>query len=197
MFITLGGVDGSGKTTQASRLVEALGEGTVRIREPGGTEAAEQIRNLLADPEIPLDPVAELLLFCAARADLISRVIKPAIEAEATTSSVTASPIRRSPTRAVPGTGTSRVRAASPWDRHRRVVPDLTLLLRVVRPRSGPGRERRPLRGRRVRFQEVVAATYEEIDGQRAGAGRGRRCHRGRPTRSTPGSWKWSTRLAT
>ena len=49
MFITLEGVDGSGKTTQASRLVEALGEGTVRIREPGGTEAAEQIRNLLAE----------------------------------------------------------------------------------------------------------------------------------------------------
>ena len=81
MFITLEGVDGSGKTTQASRLVEALGEGTVRIREPGGTEAAEQIRNLLADPDVPLDPVAELLLFCAARADLINRVIKPAIEA--------------------------------------------------------------------------------------------------------------------
>ena len=58
MFITLEGVDGSGKTTQASRLVEALGEGTVRIREPGGTEAAEQIRNLLADPDVPLDPVA-------------------------------------------------------------------------------------------------------------------------------------------
>lgn len=101
MFITLEGVDGSGKTTQASRLVEALGEGTVRIREPGGTEAAEQIRNLLADPQVPLDPVAELLLFCAARADLISRVVGRS--KRATTSSVTASPIRRSPTRAVPG----------------------------------------------------------------------------------------------
>ena len=50
MFISLEGIDGSGKSTQARLLVEALGEGTVAIREPGGTEAAERIRELLADP---------------------------------------------------------------------------------------------------------------------------------------------------
>src|ERR1700709_179143 len=81
MFISLEGVDGSGKSTQARLLVEALGEGTVAIREPGGTDAAERIRDLLADPPVPLEPRAELMLFCAARADLTERVIRPALEA--------------------------------------------------------------------------------------------------------------------
>ena len=47
MFISLEGVDGSGKSTQARLLTEKLGAGTVAIREPGGTEAAEEIRKLL------------------------------------------------------------------------------------------------------------------------------------------------------
>jgi len=81
VFISLEGVDGSGKSTQAQLLAEALGPETVAIREPGGTEAAERIRELLADPELPLDPLAELLLFLAARADLTERVIRPALEA--------------------------------------------------------------------------------------------------------------------
>ncbi|MDX6633597.1 MAG: dTMP kinase, partial [Solirubrobacterales bacterium] len=71
MFITLEGIDGSGKSTQAKLLAEALGEDTLLLREPGGTEAAERIREILADPAIELDPRAELLLFCAARADLV------------------------------------------------------------------------------------------------------------------------------
>ena len=81
MFISLEGVDGSGKSTQAKLLAEALGPETLLIREPGGTDAAERIRELLADPALELDPFAELLLFSAARADLVSRVIRPALEA--------------------------------------------------------------------------------------------------------------------
>lgn len=80
-FISLEGVDGSGKSTQAGLLAAALGHETVQVREPGGTEAAERIRELLADPETELDPLAELLLFCAARADVTARVIRPALEA--------------------------------------------------------------------------------------------------------------------
>jgi dTMP kinase len=79
VFISLEGIDGSGKSTQAQLLAEALGEGTLLVREPGGTEAAERIRALLADPAVELDPLAELLLFCAARADLVQRVIGPAL----------------------------------------------------------------------------------------------------------------------
>lgn len=80
MFISLEGIDGSGKSTQAKLLAAALGPETLLIREPGGTEAAERIRGLLADPDLELDPLAELLLFLAARADLTARVIRPALE---------------------------------------------------------------------------------------------------------------------
>ena len=79
MFVSLEGIDGSGKSTQARLLAEALGDGALLVREPGGTDAAERIRALLADPGVQLEPLAELLLFCAARADLVERVIRPAL----------------------------------------------------------------------------------------------------------------------
>lgn len=81
MFVSLEGIDGSGKSTQARLLAEALGPETLLVREPGGTDVAERIRELLADPGLELDPMAELLLFCAARADLVARQIRPALEA--------------------------------------------------------------------------------------------------------------------
>lgn len=81
MFITLEGIDRSGKTTQAAMLAEALGGDALLIREPGGTEMAERVRTLLKDPALEMGDVAELLLFSAARADLAERVIKPAISA--------------------------------------------------------------------------------------------------------------------
>jgi dTMP kinase len=81
VFITLEGIDGSGKTTQAELLSDALGPDTVTLREPGGTDASERIRELVADSEIELAPTAELLLFCAARAQLVAEVIRPALEA--------------------------------------------------------------------------------------------------------------------
>ena len=80
MFITLEGIDRSGKTTQAAMLAEALGEPALLLREPGGTVAGERVRELLKDASIELDPRAELLLFCAARAELCARVIAPALE---------------------------------------------------------------------------------------------------------------------
>jgi len=81
MFVTLEGIDRSGKTTQAAMLAEALGPDTLLIREPGGTEMAEAVRSLLKDPALDMDDVAELLLFSAARADLVRRVIEPARDA--------------------------------------------------------------------------------------------------------------------
>jgi dTMP kinase len=80
VFVTLEGIDRSGKTTQAAMLAEALGPEALLLREPGGTEVGERIRGLLKDPTTELDPRAELLLFCAARAELCARVIGPAIE---------------------------------------------------------------------------------------------------------------------
>ena len=81
MFVSFEGIDGSGKSTQARMLAEALGEGTVLVREPGGTPAGERIRELLKDPELELAPRTELMLFLAARAELVETVIKPALEA--------------------------------------------------------------------------------------------------------------------
>ena len=80
MFVTLEGIDRSGKTTQAALLAQALGPETLLLREPGGTEVAERIRELLKDPGTELDSRAELLLFCAARAELCARVIRPALD---------------------------------------------------------------------------------------------------------------------
>jgi dTMP kinase len=80
VFVTLEGIDRSGKTTQAALLHEALGPDALLLREPGGTDAGERVRELLMDPGLELDPRAELLLFCAARAELCSSVIRPALE---------------------------------------------------------------------------------------------------------------------
>ena len=79
MFITLEGIDRSGKTTQAKLLAEALGPPTVLLREPGGTVAGKRVRELLKDPQLELDPQAELMLFCAARAQLVAERIQPAL----------------------------------------------------------------------------------------------------------------------
>ena len=81
MFVSFEGIDGAGKSTQARMLAAALGEGTVLVREPGGTPAGERIRELLKDPELELTPRAELMLFLAARAELVETVIKPALAA--------------------------------------------------------------------------------------------------------------------
>jgi dTMP kinase len=84
-FITLEGGEGVGKSTQAKRLAEALralGVEVVLTREPGGSPGAEAIRSLLLEGEgdrwsMP----SEALLFAAARADHVSRTIRPALEA--------------------------------------------------------------------------------------------------------------------
>ena len=83
MFISFEGIDGSGKTTQARLLAEALrsrGHTVVEVREPGGTHLGEQVRSLLLDSSAAIDPRAELLLFSAARAQLVVEVIQPALD---------------------------------------------------------------------------------------------------------------------
>lgn len=83
-FLVLEGADGAGKSTQARRLVEtlrALGRRVVHTREPGGTLAGERIRDLLLDPALgEIDPLTEVLLYQAARAQLTAQVIRPALQ---------------------------------------------------------------------------------------------------------------------
>jgi dTMP kinase len=84
MFITFEGLDYSGKTTQAALLVrrlQQLGREVLLLREPGGTEISEKIRTVLLDNrnrEMSLK--AELFLFSAARTQLVSQVIRPALQ---------------------------------------------------------------------------------------------------------------------
>jgi dTMP kinase len=80
LFVTFEGIDRSGKTTQAGLLCDALGDEAMGVREPGGTEAGERVREILKDQSISLSPEAEALLFAAARSELVAEVILPALD---------------------------------------------------------------------------------------------------------------------
>jgi dTMP kinase len=82
LFITFEGTEGSGKTTQAEMLGEWLADNDpVVIREPGGTELGEQIRDVLLYKGLAIDAEAEMYLFMASRRQLIAEVIEPALAA--------------------------------------------------------------------------------------------------------------------
>jgi len=81
-FIVLDGIDGCGKSTQASRLVAALaqeGDEPLHLREPGSTVAGERIRELLLGSDVELGPAPEALLFAAARRQMLDEVVRPAL----------------------------------------------------------------------------------------------------------------------
>ena len=83
-FITLEGVEGSGKTTQTALVADALraaGHRVMVTREPGGTRAGEAIRAIFLDPAVSLHAAAELLLVLADRAQHVREKLKPALAA--------------------------------------------------------------------------------------------------------------------
>lgn len=164
MFITLEGIDRSGKTTQAALLAEALGPETLLLREPGGTEVGERIRGLLKDPKLELRPGAELLLFAAARSQLCVEVIEPAREAGRDVVC----------DRFVDSTGAyqgvARGLGIEIVEQLNELVvgscvPDLTVLLRVdpthAAERRGDGDDRFEAEG--IEFQRTVAGAYDQI----------------------------------
>ena len=165
MFISLEGIDGSGKTTQAKLLANALGEGVVLVREPGGTRTGERIRQVLKDPTVELDPMAELLLFCAARAELVAEVVGPAREGNRdvvcdrfSDSSVAYQGVGR-------GLGAGRVEEICQLATGG-VWPDLTILLRIDPDRAVKRIGRRKadrFEEEGIELQRRVAEGYDEI----------------------------------
>lgn len=130
LFVTIEGIDRSGKTTQAARLVEALGDDALLVREPGGTPAGERIRELLKDPAIELSTRTEALLFAAARSELVAAVIRPALDYGHVVVSdrfLDSSLAYQGHAR---GLGEAEVRRVNEWATGG-LVPDLTVLLRI------------------------------------------------------------------
>lgn len=83
VLLTFEGIDGSGKSTQARLLTEYLeeeGYEPLLVREPGGPEVSERIRSVLLDPSLDVQPITEMLLFSAARAQLVAEHIRPALQ---------------------------------------------------------------------------------------------------------------------
>lgn len=131
LFISLEGIDGSGKSTQAARLADSLretGREVVQTREPGGAPGAEAIRRLLVegDPD-RWSPETEILLFTAARRDHLETVIQPALDRGA----VVVTDRFADSTRVYQGATRGDLRGLVD-DIHSRVIaiePDLTLIL--------------------------------------------------------------------
>lgn len=87
LFVVVEGPEGAGKTTLAERLarrVQEMGFAVLEVREPGGTATGEAARQLVLDPERDWTAPAELFLILAARAELVEKVLRPALARERT-----------------------------------------------------------------------------------------------------------------
>src|SRR5919108_1454196 len=145
VLITVEGLDGAGKTTLVAALSAALeerGERVVVLREPGGVEVSERIRDLLKDPALDIDPRAEALLYAAARAQLVAQELRPLLESGATVlldrfvdSSLAYQGAGR-------GLGVEEIRSLNAFGTGG-LAPDRTLLLRI-----DPARGRARIAGR-------------------------------------------------
>ena len=168
MLVTFEGVDGSGKSTQTELLRDWLreeGREVVTTREPGGTALGERVRELLLDGE-GMAPWTEAALFAAARAELVERVIGPALAEGADVicdryldSSLAYQGVAR-------GLGVERVLAFN-VEPIRGILPDVTFLLLVdvdeARKRSPSARDRIEREGEA--FLSLVDNGYRQLAG--------------------------------
>src|SRR5262245_9719399 len=130
-FLSLDGIDGTGKTTQCRMLVDWLNAAGVRAigcRDPGGTPLGDQLRQILLASASDLSPRAEALLFMASRAELAARVIRPALETGLVVVSdrfVMANVVYQGHARGIPPEDIWTVGRFSTGD----ILPDLTIIL--------------------------------------------------------------------
>jgi dTMP kinase len=165
-LITIEGLDGAGKTTLCQGLAAALPDARL-LREPGGVELSERIRELVKDPALEVDPRAEALLYAAARAQLVASLVRPLLEGGTTVlldRFVDSSLAYQGAGRAL---GVEAVRAINAFGTGG-LVPDVTLLLRLDpaagRARqAGRGEEPDRLERENAAFFEAIARAYDEL----------------------------------
>jgi dTMP kinase len=168
-LITVEGLDGAGKTTLVGRLAAALdgrGRPVFVLREPGGIEVSERIRELLLDPSLQICPRAEALLFAAARSQLVDEQLRPMLESghwvlldRFVDSSLAYQGAGR-------GLGMDGVRALNEFGTGG-LAPDRTLLLRID-PELGLARlagaaDADRLERERTEFFAAIARAYDEL----------------------------------
>lgn len=167
LFVVFEGVEGAGKTTQVRRIADRLSRLGVPhrlVREPGGTELGEHIREIVLDPALEMSAEAELLLVLAARAESVRRLVRPALAA----GELVLSDRYELSTFAYQGAGRGLgVERTREWNRlaTEGLVPHLTILLLVG---SEVGRARQSgeadrLERERGDFHRAVAAAYEQL----------------------------------
>jgi dTMP kinase len=156
LFVTFEGIDRSGKTTQARLLCEALGADALGVREPGGTEAGERVRAILKDQSISLAPETEALLFAAARAELVSEVILPALAEDRVVVSDRFLDSSLAYQGGARGLGIEDVERVNRFAT-RALRPDVTFLLEIA-PAEAAARA-----GERDRFEEEGATLQEAV----------------------------------
>lgn len=171
LFITFEGGDGSGKSTQIGLLQEYLeeqGREVLLTREPGGTAISEAVREILLDKgNTAMDPITEMLLYAAARAQLVAEVIRPAVQRGVIVI------CDRFLDSSIAYQGYGRELGDSVMEINRFGVgdcmPDLTVYLRVTpeigRTRIG-GRERDRIESESESFHHRVFEGYEELSRQ-------------------------------
>lgn len=161
--MTFEGIDRSGKTTQARMLADALGERALLVREPGGTPVGERVRSLLKDAELEMSARAEALLFAAARAELVSRVIRPALDDGRIVISDRFLDSSLAYQGAARGLGVDEVAHVNGWATEG-VRPDLTILLALDAAAAAerPGEDDR-FEGEGASLQRSVVNAYERL----------------------------------